>query len=101
MALDHVNKLLQTNELIIDLKRDHDLRLRFKDNEMDVLKMYSLTEEELDAIKKRDFRKMYDIGIHQYLVAQFARLIYGTADGSNDGGSVAILMQQMLMDDKE
>jgi flavoprotein len=100
MGLDHVNKLLQTNELIIDLKRDEELRSLFKENEEEVLKRYKLTEKELEAIKQRDFKALYDIGIHQYLVAQLARLIYGTVDGSNDGGSVKILMDQMLSDEK-
>jgi uncharacterized protein YeaO (DUF488 family) len=99
MALDHVNKLLQTNELIIDLKKSLELREKFKENEKEVLDMYSLTKEELEAIKARDFKKLYDIGVHQYLIAQLARLIYGTADGSNDGGSVKILMDQMLQDE--
>lgn len=99
MALDHVNKLLQTNELIIDLKKSFELREKFKENEKEVLDMYSLTKDELEAIKARDFKKLYDIGVHQYLIAQLARLIYGTADGSNDGGSVKILMDQMLQDE--
>jgi hypothetical protein len=99
MALDHVNKLLQTNELIIDLKRSFELREKFKENEKEVLDMYSLTKDELEAIKARDFKKLYDIGVHQYLLAQLARLIYGTTDGSNDGGSVKILMDQMLQDE--
>jgi hypothetical protein len=101
MALDHVNKLLQTNELVIDLKRNVRLREKFKENEEEVLQMYTLTQEELDAIQRRDFKALYDMGVHQYLLAQLARLIYGTADGSNDGGSVAILMKQMLMDEKD
>jgi hypothetical protein len=101
MALDHVNKLLQTNELVIDLKRNTQLREKFKENEQEVLQMYALTKEELDAIQRRDFKALYDMGVHQYLLAQFARLIYGTADGSNDGGSVQILMDQMLMDEKD
>lgn len=99
MGLEHVNKLLQTHELIIDLKSDTELREEFKKNEQKVLELYYLTDEEIKAIKNRDFKLLYDIGVHQYLVAQFARLVYGTADGSNDGGAVAILMEQMLSDD--
>lgn len=101
MALDHVNKLLQTNELVIDLKRDGDLRRRFKEDEEGVLAMYALTKEETRAIRERNFRKLYDIGVHQYLIAQLARLIYGTAEGSNDGGSVQVLMSQMLQEDED
>lgn len=96
MALDHVNKLLATHNLIIDLKRDAELRRKFKENEDEVMEMYRLTEAERTAIKNRDFRAMYDMGIHQYLVAQMARIIYGTEDGSNDGNAVTIFMEQML-----
>lgn len=100
MGLEHVNKLLQTHELIIDLKRDQSMREQFKQDEDKVLSQYDLTQEEIQAIKTRNFKALYDIGIHQYLVAQFARIIYGTADGSNDGGSVKILMQQMLSEEE-
>lgn len=99
MSLDHVNKLLQTNELIIDLKRDANLRQQFKDTEGTVLSAYDLTEEELVAIQNRNFKALYDLGVHQYLIAQLARIIYGTVDGGNDGGSVQILMNQMLQED--
>lgn len=98
MSLDHVNKLLQTHELIIDLKKDRKLRDLFKEDEEKVLNQYDLTEEELQAIRERDFGQMYRLGVHQYLVAQFARLIYGTADGSNDGGAVQKLMEQLNFD---
>lgn len=101
MGLDHVNKLLQTHELIIDLKQDTSLRELFKEDEDQVLSRYDLTPEELKAIKARNFKALYDMGVHQYLIAQFARVIYGTADGSNDGGSVQILMKQMLSGDSE
>jgi protocatechuate 4,5-dioxygenase alpha chain len=96
MSLEHFNKLLATHNLIIDLKRDAELRRKFKQNEDEVLAMYNLTDAERTAVKNRDFRAMYDMGVHQYLVAQMARLIYGTEDGSNDGGAVTIFMEQML-----
>ena len=96
MGLEKVNKLLQTNEFVIDLKRNAALREEFKKNEKAVLDRYAFTKEEREAIESRNFRQLYDIGVHPYLIAQLARLIYGTADGSNDGNSVSILMQQML-----
>ena len=96
MSLEHVNKLLQTNELVIDLKRSAELREAFKNDEKAILDTYKLTKDEREAIENRDFKKLYDMGVHQYLVAQLARLIYGTADGSNDGGAVQILMDQMM-----
>lgn len=101
MSLEHVNKLLQTNELVIDLKRNSNLRKQFKENEEEVLDRYVLTPDERNAIRQRNFKALYDMGVHQYLVAQLARLIYGTVDGSNDGGSVAILMEQMLKIEEE
>jgi hypothetical protein len=95
MSLAHVNKALRTHQLIIDLKRDRQLRDEFKSDERGVLDRYQLTTAEREAIERRQFRALYDLGVHQYLVAQLARIVYGTADGSSGGDAVRILMEQM------
>jgi protocatechuate 4,5-dioxygenase alpha chain len=95
MSLSHVNRSLRTHQLVIDLKRDRSLRDAFKEGEASVLDRYDLSPEERQSIERRDFGRLYDLGVHQYLVAQLSRLIYGTADGSSGGESMQVLMQQM------
>ena len=94
MSLDHFDALLATNQLIMDLKRSGELRDAWTADQEAVLSRYPLTGSELAAIRTRNFKALYDLGVHQFLLAQFARLVYGTADGSNSGRAVEILMEQ-------
>lgn len=79
---------LVSHDLIQDLKWDVELRARFERDESSVLDMYPLRPAEREAIEKRDFRALYDLGIHPYLGGQLARLIYGNEAGK--GASVAV-----------
>jgi protocatechuate 4,5-dioxygenase alpha chain len=85
MAWEKLDLTLASHDLIQDLKWDPRLRERFKRDEASVLDQYDLKPEERRAIEQRDFRRLYDLGIHPYLGGQLSRLIYG-----NDAGKGAI-----------
>lgn len=87
MGLEHFNALLRTHDLVQDVKWDADLRARFETDQGAVLDGYDLTPEERQAIEARDFKALYEMGVHPYLLGQLARLIYGTVEHA--GGSVA------------
>ena len=76
---------LVVHDLVQDLKWDPALRLEFERDEKAVLDRYPLEPEERAAIEARDFRKLYDMGMHPYLGGQLSRLIWG-----NDAGQGAI-----------
>lgn len=76
---------LAVHDLVQDLKWDPALRAQFEQNEDAVLERYPFLPAELAAIRKRDFRALYDMGMHPYLGGQLARFIYG-----NDAGKGAI-----------
>lgn len=83
MALAQFDPTLVTHDLIQDLKWDAGLRQRFQQDEGAVLDRYALRPEERRAIAARDFRALYDLGLHPYLGSQLARLIYGNdVDGT-------------------
>lgn len=76
MGLESIDRALVTHDLVQDLKWDAALRAEFEANEAAVLDRYNLTEAERNAIEKRDFRALYDLGFHPYLGAQFARILF-------------------------
>ena len=85
MVWENFDPNLATNDLVQDLKWDPELRARFKEDEAAVLNKYDLLPDERAAIEARDFRTLYDLGIHPYLGGQLARFIWG-----NDAGKGAI-----------
>src|SRR5215475_4299296 len=76
---------LAVHDLVQDLKWDTALREVFARDEAGVLNRYPLQAAEREAIEKRDFRALYDMGMHPYLGGQLSRLIWG-----NDAGGGAI-----------
>jgi len=91
--LKDVNPALATHDLVQDLKWDADLRKKFVDDEKSVLDRYPFEPEERRAIEERDFRTLYDMGLHPYLGGQLARLIYG-----NEAGKSAITAVNKLVE---
>lgn len=101
MALDHFDPQLRTNDLVQELKWDRELRARFETSEAEVLAAYPLTEEERTAIAARDFRRLYDLGLHPYLLSQLARLIYGTGEKAGTSQAATALIRSLLGDEYE
>lgn len=86
---------LVCHDLIQDLKWDRALRARFARDEAGVLDAYPLGRQERGAIERRDFRALYDMGLHPYLGGQLARLIYGNAAGAAANGAVRKLVESL------
>jgi hypothetical protein len=85
MAWEKFNPNLAAHDLVQDMKWNAELRKEFKTDESAVLDRYKLLPEERKAIVERDFRKLYDLGMHPYLGGQLSRFIWG-----NDAGKGAV-----------
>lgn len=92
MSLNHFDRALKTHELVQDIKWDRELRERWEQDMDAVLDTYDLTSQERRAIRERDFKALYDMGVHQYLLAQLARLIYGTDEKEGASRAASALM---------
>jgi hypothetical protein len=92
MAWEKFNPNLAAHDLVQDLKWDPELRKQFKSNEAAVLDRYKMTAEERKAIEARDFRTLYDLGMHPYLGGQLSRFIWG-----NDAGKGAVEASNKLV----
>lgn len=86
---------LASHDLVQDLKWDSRLRELFASNEPAVLDRYALHEAERNALEKRDFRALYDLGFHPYLGGQLARLLYGNAAGREANFAVQKLVDSL------
>lgn len=85
MAWERFDPNLAAHDLVQDLKWDPQLRQRFQQDEGAVLDRYDLLPAERAAIEARDFRTLYDLGMHPYLGGQLSRFIWG-----NDAGKGAV-----------
>lgn len=92
MAWETFNPNLAAHDLVQDLKWNTDLRKEFKENEAAVLNRYAMSPEERKAIETRDFRALYDLGMHPYLGGQLSRFIWG-----NDAGKGAVEASNKLV----
>jgi len=92
MAWEKFNPNLVAHDLVQDLKWNTELRKEFKDNEAAVLDRYKMSPEERKAIETRDFRALYDLGMHPYLGGQLSRFIWG-----NDAGKGAVEASNKLV----
>ncbi|MGW0810905.1 extradiol ring-cleavage dioxygenase [Nonomuraea sp. NPDC002799] len=101
MALEHFRPQLRTNDLVQDLKWNDELRTRFEASEAAVLAEYPLTEEEREAIRTRDFRRLYELGLHPYLLSQLARLLFGTGEKAGTSAPATALIRSLLGDEYE
>ncbi|TDD80449.1 extradiol ring-cleavage dioxygenase [Actinomadura darangshiensis] len=101
MALEHFDPRLRANDLVQELKWDRELRARFETSEKEVLDAYPLTPAERTAILDRDFRALFELGLHPYLLGQLARLIYGTGEKAGTSGAATALIRSLLGDQYE
>lgn len=93
MSWETYDPSLAAHDLVQDLKWDPALRAQFKQNEAAVLDRYpSMRAEERRAIEQRDFRALYDLGMHPYLGGQLSRFIWG-----NDAGHGAVEASKRLV----
>jgi hypothetical protein len=95
VGLEHFKPLLRTHDLVQDLKWDRALRDRFHDSPAAVLDGYDLSADERRAIDTHDFKGLYDMGVHPYLLAQLARLLYGTAEGAGTSEAATALVRSL------
>jgi hypothetical protein len=92
MAWEKFNPNLAVHDLVQDMKWNPAIRKEFKTSEAAVLDRYRMTPEEREAVEERDFRKLYDLGMHPYLGGQLSRFIWG-----NDAGKGAVEASNKLV----
>lgn len=95
MSLKNFDSTLKTHDFVQDLKWDPELRKEFEADESAVLSRQDLTDEERRAIEQRDFRALYEMGVHPYMLAQLARLLFGNAERAGTSSAAQALVESL------
>ena len=81
--VERVDRTLPLNQMIFHVRRDVDLRRRWRENFEGLAREFGLSAEEIEAVTTADVRRLNDMGVHQYYVSQILRLSFGAAGASN------------------
>ncbi len=81
--VDRVDRTLPLNEMIYHVRRDADLRRRWREDFDGLARQFGLSTDEAQAVKASDVRRLHELGVHQYYVSQILRLTFGAAGASN------------------
>jgi hypothetical protein len=81
--VEKVDRTLPLNQMIFYVRRDAELRRRWREDFDALAREFGLSAEEILAVQATDVRRLNDMGVHQYYVSQILRLSFGTAGASN------------------
>jgi hypothetical protein len=81
--VEKVDRTLPLNQMIFYVRRDAELRRRWREDFDALAREFGLSADEIAAVKNTDVRRLNDMGVHQYLVSQILRLSFGAAGASN------------------
>ena len=81
--VERVDKTLPTNDMIFYVRKDAELRKRWKTDLKSVCDEFGVSEEEYQALKDPNPKVLMDMGVHQYLVPHILRLSFGETNMTN------------------
>lgn len=81
--VEKVDRTLPLNQMIFYVRRDAELRRRWREDFDAVAREFGLSAAEIEAVKAADVCRLNDMGVHQYYVSQILRLSFGAAGASN------------------
>ena len=81
--VEKVDRTLPLNQMIFYVRRDAELRRRWREDFDALAREFGLSTPEIEAVKAADVLGLNEMGVHQYYVSQIVRLSFGTAGASN------------------
>lgn len=96
MGLEYFDPQLRSNDLVQDVKWDRDLQELLRTDPAAVLDRYDLAPAEREAILADDYRRLYELGLHPYLLGQLARLRVGNAEQAGSSAAATALVTALL-----
>lgn len=73
---------LPSNRLVFDVRRDDRVWPHFAERLEELMTKYGLSEEEKDAFRRVDVRRLGEMGVHPYFLPQITRLFHGSAQNT-------------------
>ena len=98
--VERCDKTLALNEMIFYVRGDARLRERFATDLEGLCREFGLTSAEYEALRDQDFKRLNDMGVHQYYLPQILRLFYGTLErmeAAGSGGTAELLAWMLVL----
>ena len=99
MGIVDTDRMLPSNRMVFDVRRDMALYQRFRQNLESTMEEYGLGEEERDAFRARDLKKLAELGVHPYFLPQISRLFHSSFNNHNDSEAVRFYGAHMIDED--
>ena|SRR6185295_13735864 len=100
MSISDVVRTLPANKMVFDVRRDLALVRRWKEDLEGLMAEYRLSEEEKDAFRKQDLKRMADLGVHPYFLTQITRLFHGSARNTQGSAAAQAYLKALVGDKK-
>jgi hypothetical protein len=96
MGIMQTDKTLPCNRLIFEVRRDAGLRERFHSDLDGLMTDYGLSDEEKQALRSVDLRRLGELGVHPYFLPQVARLFRTAKYNHNESAAAKLYAAKML-----
>ena len=99
MGIADTDRTLPCNRMVFDVRRDMALYQRFRQNLEPVMEQYGLDEEEREAFRAQDLKKLGELGVHPYFLPQISRLFHSSVENYNDSEAAKLYAKHMIEGD--
>ena len=99
MGIADTDRTLPCNRMVLDVRRDMALYQSFRQNIEPVMEKYGLGEEEREAFRAKDLKKLGELGVHPYFLPQISRLFHSSVDNYNDSQAAKLYAKHMIDED--
>jgi hypothetical protein len=82
--------------MIFEVRRDPALRERFRADLEGLMRDYGLSQDEKDALRRADIKRLGELGMHPYFLPQVARLFRGAQYNHNESAAAQLYADTML-----
>ena len=83
MGVAHTQRDLAANRMIFDVRRDAALYTNFAEKFERIMEDYGLSENERQAFRDLDIKRLAELGVHPYFLPQVSRLFHGGVHNHN------------------
>ncbi|MGE4239370.1 hypothetical protein [Ramlibacter sp.] len=97
MSLADFKRTLPSNRMIFDVRRDPALVARFAADLEGLMRDYALGDDEREAFRAQDLKRMLALGLHPYFITQVTRLFHGSRN--NHAGAAVDAYRKALVED--
>jgi protocatechuate 4,5-dioxygenase alpha chain len=74
---------LPSNRMVFEIRRDNAVWPTFPEKHEEIMERYGLSEEEKEAFRNIDVKRLGELGVHPYFLPQITRLFHGSAENTS------------------